>query len=304
MGMFSNSYDRVGPGISKNPQDKLPVFRFFEIYFSHFSKLIVLNFFFIISLLPFLLVIYVENIIQNKQPIFTVLYLVAFAILGSVIGPASCGFMKVLRNISCRRPVFLWHDYIKAVKSNFKQGVLMGLIDMVFVILMSYALPLYFDFSAENSMFYIPFGICLITSVLFLLMHSYIYLLIVSTNLRLWKILKNSFFLISIDVKTSCINLVVTVISIALSILFSYMFIPITGLFIIVLPSFLGLLYAFNCFPNIRKYVIKPWYEARGEKVPEVGEISDIDAETLFTDTPETEEPQQTTKSRKGKRIK
>ena len=36
MGLFSK-YDKVGPGVSKNPDEKLPVFRFFGIFFSHFG---------------------------------------------------------------------------------------------------------------------------------------------------------------------------------------------------------------------------------------------------------------------------
>lgn len=299
MGMFSN-YDRVGPGVSKNPDDKLPIIKFFEIYISHFSKLIILNLYFIISLLPILLIMFVENLVQPETPLYYVAFYSAFILLGSLIGPASCGFMKILRNISCRRPVFMWHDYIETVKANFKQGILIGLIDMVFIVLMSMALPLYYNMSTQNSIFYIPFIICLVTAVLFLMMHSYIYLLMVSTNLGLWKILKNSFFLMAIDIKTSIINLIVTVIISALAIIFF----PYSAFLLVIIPSFLGLTYAFNCFPNIRKYVIKPWYDARGEEVPEVGEISDIDSETLFKDTPETEVPQELPKSGRSRKIK
>ena len=52
MGLFSN-YERVGKGVSKDPDKKIALFRFIDIYFSHFSKLIILNFIFIIALLPF-----------------------------------------------------------------------------------------------------------------------------------------------------------------------------------------------------------------------------------------------------------
>ena len=139
MGMFSN-YDRVGPGVSKNPDDKLPIIKFFEIYISHFSKLIILNLYFIVSLLPILLIMFVENLVRPETPLYYVAFYSAFILLGSLIGPATCGFMKILRNISCRRPVFMWHDYIETLKANFKQGILIGLIDMVFIVLMSIAI--------------------------------------------------------------------------------------------------------------------------------------------------------------------
>ena len=72
---------------------------------------------------------------------------------------------------------------------------MIGIIDMIFIVLMTFAFPLYYSMSLENSMHLIPFLICLVCSVIFLMMHFYIYLLIVSTNLSIWKILKNSFSL-------------------------------------------------------------------------------------------------------------
>ena len=49
------------------------------------------------------------------------------------------------------------------------------------------------------------------------------------------------------------------------------------------------LLYAFNCYPVIRKYVIQPYYDERGERNPELDYV-DEDGETVFVDAPELEE--------------
>ncbi len=299
MGIFSN-YNKVGPGVSKNPDDKLPVFKFFGIYFSHFSKLILLNFMYIVALLPFALIMFVEYIVDIESSAYYIVFYVALILLGSIFGPATCGFTKVVRNISCERPTFLWHDFWKAFKSNFKQGFEIGVIDMLFIVAMSFAFPMYYNMSLENSVFFIPFLVCLVCSVIFLMMHFYIYLLIVSTNLSIWKILKNSFFLTAIEVKLSIINLVVTVAVLAVVLLLF----PLSAFLIVVVPSFLGLLYSFNCFPAIRKYVIQPWYDQRGETNPEFEYLSNK-GEAIFTDTPETEVPQQVEKkSKSGKRSK
>ncbi len=297
--MFSR-YEKVGKGISKNPDDKLPAFRFFEIFFSHLSKLILLNFMYVLAMLPFAMIMLVEYYVGEESKFYYILFYVVFILLGAVVGPATCGFTKICRNISCRRSVFLWHDFWKAFKSNFKQGAVMGIIDMAFVSAISAAFPLYYNMSLENSMFYIPFLICLICSILFLMMHFYIYLLIVSTNLSIWKILKNSFFLTSIEIKTSLINLIVTVIFAA----FTLIFFPFTAFLIVVVPSFLGLMYSFNCFPHIRKYVIQPWYDQHGEQNPEF-EYLNGNGEAVFVDTPETEVPPEEPKTKqKKKRIR
>lgn len=294
MGLFSN-YEKVGPGVSKDPDKKLPLFKFIDIYTSHFSKLIILNFIFIIALLPFAGIMLVEH-----YNLGNVVFYVVFIALGILVGPVVCGFMKVLRNISCQRPVFIWSDFWRAARSNFKQGAIIGVVDMLFIAAMSMAFPLYFSMSQQNSFFGIPFVICLVTSFLFLMMHFYIYLLIVSTNLSLWQILKNSLYLTAIEIKSSVINLITTVIVVmAVVVLF-----PWSAFTVIILPSFLGLLYAFNCFPAIRKHVIKPYYDARGEEMPDLSYTQPKGDEAVFTDTPETEIPQEPPKKKKGKKIR
>lgn len=295
MGLFSN-YDKVGPGVSKDPDKKLPLFKFIDIYLSHFSKLIILNFIFLIALLPFAGIMFVEYLGLGSLAFYVI-----FVVMGIIVGPAVCGFMKVLRNISCNRPVFVWADFWKAFGSNFKQGALMGIIDMFFIVAMSFAIPMYFNMAEQNSFSNIPFVICLVTSFLFATMHFYIYLLIVSTNLSLWQILKDSLYLTAIEVKTSVVNLIATVVLM----LTFVVFFPWTVFTIIIIPSFLGILYAFNCFPAIRKHVIKPYYDERGEEMPDLSYTQSSDSEeAVFVDTPETEVPQEVPKKKPGKKIR
>lgn len=298
MGLFSN-YDKVGRGVTKDPDKKLPLFKFIDIYLSHFSKLVILNFIFLIALLPFAGIMFVEYLDLGDM-MYYVMYAV-FVAMGVIVGPAVCGFMKVLRNISCRRPVFIWADFWKAFGSNFKQGALMGVIDMFFIVAMSFAIPMYFNMAEQNSFFNVPFVICLVTSFLFATMHFYIYLLIVSTNLSLWQILKDALYLTAIEVKTSIVNLITTVVLL----LAFVVFFPWTVFTIIIIPSFLGLLYAFNCFPAIRQHVIKPYYDERGEQMPDLSYTQSSDGEeAVFVDTPETEIPQEVPKKKRGKKIR
>lgn len=295
MGLFSN-YEKLGPGVSKDPDQKLPLFKFIDIYLSHFTKLVILNFIFLIALLPFAGIMFVEYLGLGNMAFYVV-----FVLMGVIVGPAVCGFMKVLRNISCRRPVFIWSDFWKAFASNFKQGAIIGAIDMLFIVAMSFAIPMYFNMAERNSFFNIPFVICLVTSFLFMMMHFYIYLLIVSTNLSIWQILKDALYLTAIEIKTSIVNLIVTVV-LALTFV---VFFPWTVFTIIIIPSFLGLLYSFNCFPAIRKHVIKPYYDERGEQMPDISYSPTGDnSEAVFVDTPETEIPQELPKKSKKKKIR
>lgn len=295
MGLFSN-YEKVGKGVSKDPDNKIALFRFFDIYLNHFSKLILLNLIFLLALLPFAGIMFVEYLNVGNIGFYII-----FVLLGVFVGPALCGFMKVLRNISCRRPVFIWADFWKAFRTNFKQGAIMGIIDMLFITAMSFAIPLYWNFAAKNSFFNIPFIICIVTGFIFIMMHFYIYLLIVSTTLNLWQILKNSLYLIAIEIKSSVVNLITTVVIAAAFIVLYPWSVP----FLLIIPSFLGLLYAFNCFPAIRNHVIKPYYDARGEKMPEISYTQpDEGGEAVFVDTPETEISQEPPKKKKKRVVR
>lgn len=294
MGLFSN-YERVGKGVTKDPDQKIALFRFLDIFTSHFSKLVGLNLIFLLALLPFAGIMFLEYLDLGN-----IAYYAVFVLTGIFVGPALCGFMKVLRNISVRRPVFVWADFWRAFRSNFFQGAIMGVLDMFVIVAMSFAIPMYFNMAEGNNFFMFPFIICLVCGFLFLMMHFYIYLLIVSTNLSLWKILKNSLFLTAIDIKTSIVNLLVTVVIVlAFVVLF-----PWTIVCILLFPSFLGLLYAFNCFPVIRKYVIQPYYDERGEKMPDISYTAPEEGEAVFVDTPETEIPQEPPKKKKNRKIR
>lgn len=293
MGLFSN-YERVGKGVSKDPDNKIALFRFLDTYIAHFSKLIILNFIFIIAMLPFAGIMLVEYFGLGN-----IAFYVIFVLLGAVVGPAVCGFMKVLRNIACRRPVFIWSDYWRAFRQNFKQGALMGVLDMFVIVALSFAIPMYSNMAALNSTLNIPFIICVVTAFIFMMMHFYVYLLMVSTNLTIWQILKDSLYLTAIEIKTSIVNLLTTVVVVlAFIVLF-----PWSIFTIVIFPSFLGLLYAFNCFPAIRQHVIKPYYDARGEEMPDIS-YTQTSEEAVFVDTPETEIPQEPPKKHKGKKIR
>lgn len=293
MGLFSN-YEKVGKGVSKDPDNKIALFRFVDIYISHFSKLIILNFIFLIALLPFAGIMLVEYLGLGNFAFYVI-----FVLLGIIVGPAVCGFMKVLRNIACRRPVFIWADFWKAFGTNFKQGAIMGVLDMFVIVALSFAIPMYSNMAATSSVFNIPFVICVVTAFIFMMMHFYIYLLMVSTNLSIWEILKDALYLTAIEIKSSIVNLITTVIVI----LAFFVLFPWSMFTIIIFPSFLGLLYAFNCFPAIRQHVIKPYYDARGEEMPDLG-YTQTSEDAVFTDTPETEIPQEPPKKQKKKRIR
>lgn len=265
MGFFGG-YENAGPGVPKNPEKKTVVARFFEIYVRRFWKLMTLNLMYFIFFIPVfaaMTIAFSETISKNLK----ILGVCALALLMILtIGPATSGFIKVIRNYSQERNAFLWSDFIGAFKKNYKQALIMGIIDLIFAAGFITSVVSYNEWASQNTVMYIPFLICLSCMLMFILMHFYIYLLIVSTTLSLKNIIKNSFLLVGVSLKKCIFTLVVAAVLVLVIVLlypYSFFVIPFFPI------SFLGLLICFNCYPVIREYVIDPYYAQRGEENPE-----------------------------------
>jgi hypothetical protein len=84
-----------------------------------------------------------------------------------------------------------------------------------------------------------------------------------------------------------------------------YLFLPYS---LFILPfwplSFICFVTCFNCYPVIRKHVIQPYYDQRGESNPEFAYKNADPDEQLFEDRAAEETPVKTKESRKkGKTI-
>lgn len=286
MGLFSN-YENAGPGIPKAPQEKTDFFKFFEIYGRRFWKLMEVNLLYFIFFIPLFLgmsLMFSSKFTQNIKVVGVGALAIIFI---ATIGPATAGFTKVIRNYSQERNAFVFTDFFDTFKKCYRQAFIMGIIDVIFAVGFVVATVSYTTWAQQNSIMYLPFIICLSCMLMFIMMHFYIYQLIVSTNLTLMQIIKNSFLLVGISVKRCLFNILI----IALLVFLILFFYPYSFFIIPFLPlSFGCFLICFNCYPFIRKYVIQPYYKARGEESPEFNYLKD-DGETVFEDKGGTEEP-------------
>lgn len=285
MALFGNNYSTPGRGVLKTPHEKRGFFKFWEIVGGHLWKLVQLNFIYFLFCLPIIaLVMSVLGMFGGFRRVYLVL-----AIPSVIVGPATAAMMKIARNFSQERPCFVVHHFNETMKKNFKQGMIMGIVDVIFVLSFLVGLPFYSKWAENNTMMYIPLGLCLMCMIMFFMMHFYIYLLICSTNLNMRQIIKNSFYLVSLGLKQSLWTLLACV----LLILLVYLFMPISLFVLPIFPmAFIGLIQSFNCFPVIRKYVIQPYYDKLGEKNPEFKYKEIEEGDMVFKDNVEHERTQ------------
>lgn len=272
-------YDKAGPGVPKNAPQKKPFFRFWDLYLPRFWKLAGLNLLYVLCCLPII-----------------------------TIGPATAGFVYVLRKYSCDRYTD-YGEFFKVFKRDFKKSFVMGLVDIFLFIAAGFSLYFYyFNYQQGSKFFGAIFIMTLSITFVVIMMHFYIYLMIVLLDLKLSKIIKNSLLLVYAGFKT---NLITFFIVSAVTVLLAYLFMsttlivwPFLIIFTVLVPiSFMGFVICFNTFPIIRKFVIDPYYEERGEKNPEDVEM-ETDEEAIFTDMGGKEAPINPKPKKKGKRIR
>lgn len=306
MGLFTN-YENAGRGVPKAPNEKKGFFKFWEVFFRHIWDLACVNLLYIVFLIPFFILASFGYALTGSD------YALLIA-LGAVVvfGPATAGLVKVTRNFSQERSAFIVHDFWSTFKRCFKRAAIVGIADFVLLVAFVVGAQIYAQLGRTMSVFYILLAIFISMMLIIVMMHYYIYLLIVSTNLKMKQIIKNSFLLTSIGLKGS----ICTFFSILGMCLFFVMLVFVLpdrlaiyiamGFIVGWLFAFYWFTAAFNCYPTIRKYVIQPYYDDKGEDNPEFDYLKPIDDnEAIFKDKGGTEAPvvikKNTAKSRKNK---
>ena len=105
MGIFGSDYESAGVGIPKNAPKKKGVFRFFELLFRKFWKLIQVNMLYSVFFIPILLAGYAFLRVSNSK-IAAIIIIICLCAFAAVFGPATAGMMKILRNYTLERHSF------------------------------------------------------------------------------------------------------------------------------------------------------------------------------------------------------
>ena len=259
-GLFN--YSKPGPGVDKNGPKKKRFFYFFELYGRKFWKLIELNLLYLVCCIPIV-----------------------------TIGPATCGLVYILRNFANEKPVFMVSDFFDAFKSNFKQGFVIGLFDLLTTGIASVALIWYVANQQLSIAMAIPLAICIIVEVLLMFMRFYTYLMTVTVELPIKHILKNSFIFAFLGLKSNLISGLWTVL-LVLPLLWLW---PWLLFFVVIGFSTLAFIATFNSYPYIVKYIIEPHEKQMRAEMGEDDEDDDDDEEDddepIFTDIGSQEKP-------------
>lgn len=303
MGLFGG-YQNPGPGINPNAPKKKPFFRFWELLWRNFGKLLTLNLVYTLCHAPLLLsmIFYIET--DNKFTTPMVIFLLCVQVL--IVGPTLAGCAKVLRLIVLDKPFFFGEEFKKGFKKNFGASLLYWLLDLLVIASVVSGYWVYPQLAEQSgsNMVFILFGISLSVAIVLLFMNYYMIPLQVTTTLKKSSVMKNSFMLSVLSVKYCLL----TTLGIAVMLGIVYLLLSFSGYLMFLLAffpaAFIGYLVMFVHYPIIQKYVINPYYEQTGEENPEAEDVpGEDDEERVFTDHSDTEQPVKKDNSKKGKVI-
>ncbi len=278
--MFFNSYNKPGKGVNKRDPNQPRMTTFFEILPRKIWPLCKANMLHLLTAIPFFVVtMIVMGIISSKVinlfstvfgeeefgstlMILDVVMRWFLAILFTVFfgqGPVTAGVTYIIRNYAREEHCWPVSDFFEKTKENFKQSICLWIIDLIFLYVATVAFVFYW-----TSANYILAFLLIWVAIIYIVMHIYIYQIMITFDLPLKHVVKNSFiFTFSNAPKNLLLLLIVVAVHMVLPYiaLFCYSDKAIIVLLVwallelILLPALTSFMTNFFIYPSIEKYI-------------------------------------------------
>ncbi|HHY83145.1 MAG TPA: DUF624 domain-containing protein [Clostridiales bacterium] len=213
-GFFNRMYygDPRRPDLKKEDVKGSRIKIFFTVLSIRFWQLIQLNLLYSIFWIPtyFLLQAHAIMFVETKDFNSAAFFLMLIPCL-VITGPATAGVTYVIRNWARDEHAWVWSDFKDAWKANWKQSLLMMLINGVVIYLFSINLRFYYINSANNGLFFYLFCFMIMLSIMYAMMNMFIFPMMVTYKLNLRQIIRNAFILTMVKLPFTFLILVLAV---------------------------------------------------------------------------------------------
>ena len=191
-------------------------------------------------------------------------------ILILTFGVSTIGMVYNMRNVCTGEYVDSWHDFFYSIKRNFKQGIVIGIMDTLIICLLVYDILAYSVESGNEFIFLVFYYASIVFAIVYYIMRFYIYLQLVTCEMSIGKIIKNAFLLTALGIKRNIVGLIGAIVFLIM-LLYAYILLPqFTVLLLCMFVfSFLTYIGVYCAYPVFKKYVIDPYYEDHPDERPE-----------------------------------
>jgi uncharacterized membrane protein YesL len=267
-------FTKPGPGVPDDEPPKAPIVVFFEVLQRKFWELIKINLMFNLFNIPaiilgmFVLLFFFPDLLPNASndpKLLTseiILKFILLTILMCVpmitVGPAQAGFSYILRNYSREEHAFVWGDFKETAVKNLKQSTIVCIIDFFATFIMLWSIRAYLILGGNNILMTIGLCFAVIVFLIFMMMHIYIYPMLVTFDLSLKQIYKNSFIFAAIKFLPNLGILLLCALIITFSFGLVISFGQIIGMlfYIFITVSLIGYILNFYAYPKLKRYMI------------------------------------------------
>lgn len=183
-------------------------------------------------------------------------------------GLSMVGTTYIVRNIVKGDPIFFMHDFWYSIKRNLVQGLIFGILDVGILFLIFYDI-IFFAANAGTYVTSLMFYLAVAIGIIYFVMRYYIYVMMITFKLSLYKLLKNAFIFSLVGFKRNLLGTIGIIVLIVFSYGLLMMFPPLGALlpFIITVAigQFIGI---YTSWPKIYSIMIEP-YEVKDESPKE-----------------------------------
>lgn len=253
MGLFKVNYDKPGPGVMKDAPPQRAVPRFFSILGRKFFDLMKLNLLFCVPAA----VVFILTLFMSRLTVYT--YLIFLPVI--LLFPFLAGLTMVTRNYAREEHAFIFSDFVDAVKGNWQKFLIDGVICYLLTILFSISIPYYFSLSTHNVIYFVAAAICSGFLLIFIFSQYYVPVLIVTFDLNMKQILKNSLIFSVLGIwRNLLVTVVLAVFAAALYLSqMTALTLTLAALFAFLLMfSLIAFIINFTVYPLIKRMMIDP----------------------------------------------
>jgi uncharacterized membrane protein YesL len=290
---------RDGPGVEKG-EDTTPNLKFFFVSLKRkFWKLVTLNLLMLVQIIPLLICLYAylagpstptlyyplyapllgaQTALPTSEsttlfnlfsglfsvPIYNtpVTWIIGGFLLFHVVtyGWQKVGCTYILRNLVRGDGVFIFSDFFYAIRRNLKQGFFMGLLDCLIIFALVFDFE-YFSSAAISGFTNFMYVMIIALAILWLIMRFYIYLMLVTFDMKIFKILKNALIFTALGIKRNLMAVLGILLMTALCVAIVVLCVQIHFYGIIIVPflfflAVMAFMYTYAAWPVIQRYMI------------------------------------------------
>lgn len=224
-GMFSGKSNRPDFTPDMMPKNRFELF--FEMLKLNLFNLLKVNLMYFVFWIPFWIWTWMNlNVLLTYDSVeafaadgYMMVYALGAALCVMITGPAKCALKYITRNYARDEHVWLWSDFIGAIKANWKQGLALSVLNGLFLFLFVYGLSFYNNMAAATGSYVYLFlqVLLVVLGVMFLLMNLYAWPMMVTYELKFTQILRNSLVLAIGRLPQSVLFGLITIIPIVIS---------------------------------------------------------------------------------------